>query len=98
MTMVNSMIITIHEMKHHIRTTFGDLTTHMSCHTWQVPIARVSQGNGAGPQIWVAVSSPMLDIMQTAGHIQYGQEIGRVAFVDNMDLCVYGPHITSPNV
>jgi len=62
--MVSSMISTIHEMEHHIYTTFGDSTISASHQTWKEPIAGIGQGNGAGPQIWAAVSSPILNIMQ----------------------------------
>jgi len=65
--MVQSMITTIHEMEHHIHTTFGDSKISASRATWQAPIAGIGQGNGASPQIWAAVSSPILDIMQKEG-------------------------------
>jgi len=65
--MIQSMITTIHEMEHHIHTTFGDAKISASQATWQAPIAGIGQGNGAGPQIWAAVSSPILDIMQSEG-------------------------------
>jgi len=58
------MITTIHDMQHHIRTTFGDSAQSATQTSWHAPIAGIGQGNGAGPHIWVAVSSPMLDIMQ----------------------------------
>jgi len=48
---VNSMIMTIHEMRHHIQTTFGDSNFFASRQTWQALIAGISQGNGAGPHI-----------------------------------------------
>jgi len=106
MNMINSMITTIHEMEHHIHTTFGDLKTYASRDTWQAPIAGIGQGNGAGPQIWVAVSSPMLDIMWMAGfyvHLmtaitKMDKKLVGFAIVDDTDLCVYGPHITPQNV
>jgi len=106
MTMVNSMITTIHEMEHHIRTTFGDLKSHASCYTWQALITGIGQVNGASPQIWAAVSSPMLDIMQMASFYTHlmtaitrmDKRLVGFAFIDDMDLCVYGPHITSLNV
>jgi len=65
--MIQSMITTIHEMEHHICTTFGDSKISASRATWQAPITGIRQGNGAGPQIWAAVSSPILDIMRSKG-------------------------------
>jgi len=61
--MVQSMVTMLHEMQHHIRTTYGDSLVLASRTTWQAPIAGIGQGNGAGPQIWAAVSLPMLDLM-----------------------------------
>ena len=103
---VQSMITTIHEMNHHIRTTFGDSALSANRQTWQAPIAGIGQGNGAGPQIWAAVSSPMFDIMRSEGFYAHviaaisgrSQKLVGFAFVDDTDLCVYGPHITPLNV
>jgi len=106
MTMVDSMITILYEMEHHIRSTFGDLMTHASCCTWQALIAGIGQGNSASPQIWAAVSSPMLDIMWTDGFYAHlmtaisgmDKKLVSFAFIDDMDLCAYSPHITSPNI
>jgi len=103
---VCSMITTLYEMQHHIRTTFGDSKLSASRQTWGAPIAGIGQGNGAGPHIWAAVSSPMFDIMHSDGfyvHVitsiskLHKQLVGFV-FVDDTDLCVGGPHIDSSNV
>jgi len=97
---------TIHDMKHHIRTTFGDSKTSTSRQSWNAPIAGIGQGNGAGPHIWAAVSSPMFDIMRSDGfyaHVimaitRLQKKLVGFAFVNDTDLCVYGPHVTSSNV
>jgi len=104
--MVASMIMTLHDMEHHIQTIFGDSKAVASRATWQLPIAGIGQGNGAGPHICMVVSSPLLDIMRKDGF--YAHMIGAIlhlekklvgfAFVDDTDLCVYGQHITSNNV
>jgi len=65
--MISSMITTIHEMEHHIRTKFGDSSVSTSKHTWKEAITGIGQGNGAGPQIWAAISSPLLNIMRADG-------------------------------
>jgi len=103
--MIQSMITTIHEMEHHIRTMFGDSNISASRATWQVPIAGIGQGNGAGPQIWAAVSSPILDIMRREGFythlimaIVHMKKLVGFAFVNDTDLCVFGPHINEQNV
>jgi len=102
---VQSMITTLHDMQHHIRTTFGDSHTSASRKKWHAPIAGIGQGNGAGPQIWAAVSSPMFEIMRSQGF--YANIVASIsgltkqlvgfAFVDDTDLCVHGPHITRNN-
>jgi len=94
--MVTIMITTLHEMQHHIRTTFGDSTSHASQATWQAPIAGISQGNRAGPHIWAAVSSLLLDLLQMDGF--YANLIAAISltatkivgftFMDDTDLCV----------
>jgi len=62
---VDSMITTLHEMQHHIWMTFSDSMAYASQQVWGTPIAGIGQGNGAGPLIWVAVSSPMFNIMRS---------------------------------
>jgi len=104
--MVASMITTFYEMEHHIQTMFGDSQISTSWANWDAPIAGIRQGNSAGPRIWVAVSSPMLDIMREDGfHAHMIVSISKMekklvsfAFVDNTKLCVFGPHVNSKNV
>jgi len=102
--MVHSMITTLHEMEHHIHTTYGNSKVLASQTTW-APIAGIGQGNGVGPHIWAAVSSPMFQIMQSDGfYANIIMAISRqektlvgFAFVNDTDLCVHDPHITSNN-
>jgi len=61
------MLTMIHGMNHHNRTAFGDSTQSASRTTWKTLIAGIGQGNGTGPSIWAAVSSPMFDIMRQDG-------------------------------
>jgi len=106
LTVADSMITTIHEMNHHVHTTYGDSKISASRSSWQAPIAGIGQGNGSGPHIWAAVSSPMFDIMRLDGfyaHVvtsisQLTKKLVGFAFVDNTDLCVFGPTINSHNV
>jgi len=100
--MIQCMITMIHKMDHHIRTTFGDSKISASRATWQALIAGIGQGNGAGPQIWAAVSSPILDIVRrdsfyahlitAISHMK--KKLVGFAFIDDTDLCVFGPHIS----
>jgi len=80
--------------------------TYASRQMWGTPIAGIGQGNGAGPHIWAAVSSPMFDIMRSDGFYAHvissisGQQkqLAGFAFVNDTDLCICGPHINSQNV
>jgi Reverse transcriptase (RNA-dependent DNA polymerase) len=63
--MVNVMFDTISKMKRCIRTAFGD-----SLITYQETTQKfhgILQGNGAGPTIWIMISSPMLDRLRQKG-------------------------------
>jgi hypothetical protein len=53
-------------MTHYIRTTFGDSTSYYQESTTK--FHGIGQGNGAGPMIWVAVSSPLLTRLRASGH------------------------------
>jgi len=95
---VLSMLATIRDMRHHTRTVHGDSTRFVSRQTWNQPVASIGQGNGAGPAIWAAVSSPLFTIMQEDGFLAQvicaltsivGSFCG-FAFVDDTDLCVSG--------
>jgi len=78
---------------------YRDSTQFASRTTWVTPIAGIGQGNGAGPPIWVAVSSPMFEIMQQDGF--YALLMGAIsqqlctvasfAFIDDTDLCIMHP-------
>jgi len=65
--MVASMITTLHKMEHHIQTKFRDSAICALRTTWQWPMVGISQGNGAGPHIVAAISSPIFDIMWADG-------------------------------
>ncbi len=97
--MVKSMTTTIHGMNHHIRTIYSNSQQSANRNLWAAPIAGIGQGNGAGPSIWAAVSSPMFEIMRQEGFYALLQgaislqscTIAGFAFVDDTDLCVTHP-------
>jgi len=62
------MFSMIQNLQHHIRTLFSDLQISTGTDLWAVPISGIGQGNGAGPQVWAMVSTPILDILQEAGY------------------------------
>ena len=93
------MFTTIQNLKHYIRTIYGDSELCFSGELYVIPIQGVGQGNGAGPQIWAVVSTPILEMMRAEGHLCYfraaisGDDISFVgfAFVDDVDLLVTSP-------
>ena len=62
-----SMFLTIQNMQHHVRTSYGDSAESFGGTQWTVPVHGVGQGNGAGPAIWAAVSTPVLNLMREEG-------------------------------
>jgi len=83
-------------MQHHVRSTDGDSTQLQGRQQWASPIAGISQGNGAGPQIWAAVSSPLFQILTEDGFIAqvlcailaHEYSLSGFGFVDDVDLCI----------
>ena len=63
---------------------------------WNTPITGIGQGNGVGLSIWVAVSSPMFDIMRQDGFCallmgaisKLQRKFSGFTFVDDTDLCI----------
>jgi len=99
---VLSMLETIRGMRHHTRTIHSDSTQFASQQTWAQPVAGIGQGNGAGPAIWAAVSSPLFEIMWEDRFLtkvicamsSHECCLSGFAFVDDTDLCVSG-HATA---
>ncbi len=91
-----SMITTLAQLRHHVRSAFGSSTQSQGQQEWTEPVAGIGQGNGAGPQIWAAVSTPLFEILSQDGFVatficslskQHRQMAG-FAFVDDTDLIV----------
>jgi len=91
------MTDTIGEMKHYTQAAYGDSTSGQNFKDWKALIAGIGQGNGAGPQIWAAVSTPLFNRMRAdrffanimcAISQKSIQLAGFLAFIDDMDLCV----------
>merc|ERR1712155_477925 len=89
------MFATLQEMVHMVCTAFRNSTESFGRDLYAVPFQPppqgVGQGNGAGPAIWVVVSTPVLNMLRTKGHGAYfklaisGEEFLLVgfAFVDD---------------
>jgi hypothetical protein len=88
------MLETIQNMKHHICTNYGNSIFTMTSSGTLVPYQGILQGNGASPATWVIISTPLLDMLCTAGNgghfispisKEYSHTVG-FAFVDDTDL------------
>jgi len=83
-------------LTHHICTAYGDLEISQGQDNWTALVAGIGQGNGAGPQIWVAESTPLFKIMRAEGFVaqiicamsKVTTELSGLAFVDDMDLII----------
>lgn len=91
---IASMFTTIQKMKHYTRTAFGTSDTYYGGYDWEQDPDGILQGNGMGPTIWAAVSTPILEMMRGEGFgitfiapFSGDQEtICGFAFVDDADL------------
>jgi len=89
----SSMIKTLAQLQHHVHLAFGNSNSQAD---WSEPVAGIGQGNGAGLQIWVAVSTPLFKIlmqdgfvaMVTCGISLLQQQLCGITFIDNTDLIV----------
>lgn len=67
----NCMFRCLQEMKHQVRTVFGDSAAFYqatdvpsSDPLTALPLSGVGQGNGAGPQIWAVISTPIAESLR----------------------------------
>ena len=96
-TAVHCMLDTLQQMRHYIRTAYGDSVEYFDSDDGTgIPIHGTGQGNGASPAIWALVSTPIFDAMRrrgygvflnTPGSQKQLQFVG-YSFVDDCDLCV----------
>ena len=56
---------TLQALQHHVRTAFGERSSGYSA--LQIPLHGVGQGNGAGPAIWLAITTPLITMLRQAG-------------------------------
>jgi len=100
-SVADSMISTIHEMNHHICTTYGNSKISSSRLSWQAPIAGISQGMEWGPSQLSHVQYNALRWLLCTHYILHfttDKKLVGFAFVDDTDLCVFGPTIHCHNI
>jgi len=91
-----SMISTLALLHHHVCSAFGNSETSQGQEDWAAPVVGIGQGNGAGPQIWAAVSAPLFEILRQEGFIAtficalsaQHQQMAGFAFIDDTNLIV----------
>jgi len=90
------MIATLAQLKHHVRSAFGNSSISQGQEDWPEPAAGIGQGNGASPQIWAAVSTPLFEILREEGFVatficalsKQQRQLAGFTFVDDTDLIV----------
>ena len=88
------MMETLQGAQHKICTAYGDSNHSYGGEFTYPPLQGVGQGNGAGPAIWVAISSVLLSIMRMKGFgfsvlsalALKALSIAGFAFVDDIDI------------
>ena len=91
---IESMLTALQELKHFVRTGYGDSERFFDCSILDVPCQGSGQGNGAGPCIWALISTPIFDLMRDKN---FGSKfrtavsnellhLAGYAFVDDTDL------------
>jgi len=94
MNPIRMMFGTIQELKHFIQMVHGDSKQFFSGTSSGKPNQGVGQGNGMGPQIWAAISSPIFEYVHKQGYgVQFTASISQkqthvvgFGFVDDVDL------------
>jgi hypothetical protein len=100
---VISMFETLQNLRHHVRTQYGDSVLSYEALQGNIPIQGLGQGNGAGPTIWALISTPILNMLRSHG---YGIKITSCisgnnlhfvgySFVDDTDLVEFPNEITT---
>ena len=95
--LIKTSFQTIQNLRHFVRTKYGDSKEFFAAKKGDIPIQGVGQGNGAGPAEWAVVSTPIFNSMRHRGYGIYlenplsgGQfQFVGYAFVNDTDL-VFG--------
>jgi hypothetical protein len=64
---VDCLFSTLQNATHQVRTAYGDSDYTYGGSDWDIPMHGIGQGNGAGPAIWAAVSTPILNMLRSQG-------------------------------
>jgi hypothetical protein len=102
---LQSMIETIQEMEHHIRTSFGDSKSSYGPNPTGPPPQGILQGNGAGPATWTAITAVLVKCMKAEGFgfdswsviSQRALSLVCFGFIDDTDLILNSTDPTISN-
>jgi len=91
-----SMISTLAQLHHNVWSAFGNFLQAQGLSKWSDPVMGIGQVNGAGPQIWAAVSMPLFEILCQEGFVAHficalsckHWEMARFAFVNDTNLII----------
>jgi len=97
------MFTTLQNLHHHVHTLYRDSEIWGSTNIWGVPVSGIGQGNGARPQMWAVVSTPILNLMCHEGFgAAFKASISNntisfvgYSFINDTDLIQTGPMIES---
>jgi hypothetical protein len=100
---VLSLLKTLQKARHKIRTGFG-ISKSTYGGNLSPPIQGLGQGNGAAPTGWALISTPLINMMRTAGFgLQFCMCLSSIliaflcyAFVDDTDLIHTGKSVLTP--
>jgi len=92
---VQSILTTLHGMQHHIQSVYGNLSISQGWTNWGTNCQNWT-GKWAGPQIGVAVSTPLFQILSADGFFAqvicamsaHQCSITTFGFMDDTDLCI----------
>ncbi len=73
-SVVDCIFTTLQDAKHRVQTGYGNSDSSNGGSNWVLPMHGVGQRNGAGPAIWVIVSTPLLILLRSKGlrcHLTY---------------------------
>jgi hypothetical protein len=78
---IKSMFFTLQKASHKIRTAFG-VSDKTYGHGREPPLQGFGQGGECGPSGWAVISTPLINLVSTAGFAQFVC----FAFVDDADV------------
>lgn len=64
-SVIDCLFTTLQDMQHQVRTGYGDSLLSYGGPSWITPMHSICQGNGAGPDIWAVLSTPLFILLHS---------------------------------